>query len=163
VELRKLNKDDLALYRALRMEAVTSDSRTLITTPEEEANKTDDDLLKTLNGQYVLGAFDGEMVLGMATLERHEGERRRHVAEVQWVFVCSNHRRRGIAKTLMEAIEVHAKSVGIECIELHVVSDNVSAVGMYWLLGYEEFGTLPKAVKIEQSYWDGLYMVKFLQ
>lgn len=157
-----MNKDDLALYRRLRMEAVTSDSRTLITTREEEERKTDDDLLKTLNSQYVLGVFDGEVAVGMATLERQNLERRFHVAEVQWVFVPAQARRRGIARMLMEEVERHALNVGIEAIELHVVADNHAAIGLYLLLGYTKYGTLPKAVKIGQSYWDGIYMVKFL-
>lgn len=160
--LRRLKPDDLALYRELRMEAVTRDSRTLITTPEEEGRNTDEELLKVLAEQYVLGAFQGDKAVGMATLMRHEGERRCHVAEVQWVYVSPDNRRQGIAKTLMEEVEAHAKSVGIECIELHVVSDNSSAIGMYRLLRYEEHGKLPKAVKIGQAYWDGVYMVKFL-
>lgn len=163
MNLRRLNKDDLTIYRALRMEAVIRDSQTLVSTPKEEGEKTDEDLLKTLNNQYVLGMFDGEKVVGMATLERQGLELRHHVAEVQWIFVSLDYRRRGIAKMLMEAIETHAKSVGVECIELYVVSDNASACNMYRLLGYKEFGTLPKAVKIEGLYWDGVYMVKLLQ
>lgn len=162
MNLRRLAAEDLQLYRNLRMEAVTQDARTLITTPEEEGRKTDEELLKTLAEQYVLAAFKTDKAVGMATLMRHEGERRCHVAEVQWVYVSPHNRRQGIAKILMDAIEAHAKSVGIEYVELHVVSDNNPAIGMYRLLGYEEYGKLPKAVKIGQSYWDGLYMVKFL-
>lgn len=162
MNLRKLAAEDLQLYRVLRMDAVTQDSRTLITTPTEESRKTDEELLKMLAEQCVLAAFREDKAVGMATLMRHEGERRYHVAEVQWVYVSPDNRRQGIAKALMEAVEAHAKSVGIECIELHVVADNSSAIGMYQLLGYEEHGKLPKAVKIGQSYWDGIYMVKFL-
>lgn len=162
MNLRRLSPEDLSLYRHLRMEAVSADCRTLITTPDEERAKADAEILKVLSEQYVLGAFKGDEATGMATLVRHEGERRNHAAEVLWVFVSPKHRRTGIAKALMMAIEEHAKSVNIECIELHVVSDNSSAIGMYQQLGYEQYGTLPKAVKIDSSYTDGIYMVKMI-
>lgn len=87
MNLRQLSPDDLSLYRHLRLEAVSADSRTLITTPDEERHKADGDVMKMLTEHCVLAAFDGDEALGMATLERHAGERRNHVAEVCWVFV----------------------------------------------------------------------------
>lgn len=162
MNIRQLSPEDLSLYRHLRMEAVSADSRTLITTPDEERRKEDGDVMKMLTEHCALAAFDGDEALGMATLVRHAEKRRNHVAEVCWVFVSPKHRRRGIAKTLMVAIEEHAKSVDIECIELHVASDNSSAIGMYQQIGYEQYGTLPKAVKIDSSYTDGIYMIKMI-
>lgn len=160
MKLRRLDSNDLDLYRRLRLEAVSVDRRTLITTAGEERRKPDEEILKVLAEHCVLAAFDGEEATGMATLMRHEGERRHHVAEVLWVFVPPKHRRRGIAKTLMIELETYAKGVDIEYVELHVVSDNSSAINMYIALGYKQNGTLPAAVKIDSNYYDGIYMVK---
>ena len=148
MNLRRLIPDDLILYRDLRAKSVATDSRTLITTPEEESRKTDEELRKRLVEQYVIAAFQDDQPVGMATLMQYQGEYRRHVAEVLRVFVSPDHRRQGIAKKLMEALEIYAKSVNIECMELHVVADNNSAIDMYISLGYKEYGKLPKAVRI---------------
>lgn len=162
VDLKRLTTEELQMFRQLRLASVTTDDRTLITTVTEEQAKSDADLTKILMDEHVLAAFHDGIAVGMVTLGRHQLERRSHAAEVHWLFVSPAYRCRGIAKTIMQAVEEEAVDAAIECLELHVVADNRVAIGLYQSLGYKEYGILPKAVKQNGQYVDGIFMAKFL-
>lgn len=160
--IRRLTKEDLRAFREMRQLSLLTDSGTLITSPEEEKVKRDDELITTLESAHVLGLFSQDSMIGMGTLARHSEMRRSHVAEVFWVFVLPEHRGVGLAKSLMSEIEKQATLLGIECLELHVVANNDAAISLYQGLGYVEYGKLPKAVKHDGQYTDGIFMLKFI-
>jgi ribosomal protein S18 acetylase RimI-like enzyme len=60
-------------------------------------------------------------------------------AYVQALEVRHEFRQRGIASTIMDFLEQHAKQQGIERLTLMVEADNVPAVALYQKLGFQGF------------------------
>lgn len=59
------------------------------------------------------------------------------------VAVHPDSRRKGVAKALLNALEVEAKNFETEVINLEVRKSNLPAINLYKLLGYEECGERP--------------------
>ncbi len=69
----------------------------------------------------------------------------------------------GIAKIMMEkAIDFAKDNIYIEQICLEVKSDNIVAVNLYKGFGFETYGVLKKAVKIDGRYFDLALMSLYL-
>ena len=54
------------------------------------------------------------------------------------LWVSEEHRRRGIAKIMMEAAEELTRSSGVDWLCLEVLTDNAPARALYESIGYEE-------------------------
>jgi ribosomal protein S18 acetylase RimI-like enzyme len=59
-------------------------------------------------------------------------------AYVERLVVSREHRRQGMARTLLEAAEALARESGKETVGLHVTGGNVAALKLYESYGYEE-------------------------
>lgn len=69
----------------------------------------------------------------------------------------------GIGTALLREILTAAKAAGYEQAELEVVSTNAPAVGLYRKLGFEDVGTMPRALKYQDgTYADFLLMARTL-
>jgi ribosomal protein S18 acetylase RimI-like enzyme len=75
----------------------------------------------------------GCLWLGLA-IDQSSGIRHAHIF---LLYVRSAHRRRGIAKALVQVAETWAKERGDRQIGLQVFADNQPAVGLYQALGYQ--------------------------
>jgi GNAT superfamily N-acetyltransferase len=107
-------------------------------------------------GQYWTGVFDmlgerlrlwvaeeGGSVVGCVQLAPCMKENGRHRAEVQKLLVHSARRGRGIASTLMEAVEAAAKRSRICLLVLDTLRDS-AAEGVYTHLGWTRAGEIPR-------------------
>jgi ribosomal protein S18 acetylase RimI-like enzyme len=137
-DIRRLGPADAADYRAIRLAAL-----------EGDATAT------------VYGAYVDNRIVGMAGFKCYEGARERHKAFVWGTYVRPEERRRGAARALMEALLDAARGT-VEQLTLAVVRDNVAAVALYRGLGFEVYGTEPRALKSEDGYADEILMVRFL-
>lgn len=98
--------------------------------------------LEDLAEQYrppglVLLALDGERVCGTVAL-RPSWLTTAADAIVQRLYVPVADRRRGIARSLMEAVHVHAVAAGFERLLLNVMASRTGAIAFYRRLGYQD-------------------------
>jgi ribosomal protein S18 acetylase RimI-like enzyme len=63
-------------------------------------------------------------------------------AYVEELSVTSAHRRRGVASTLMRALEAWAKDAGARAVLLDTHVTNTDARALYGALGYREIGVI---------------------
>lgn len=80
------------------------------------------------------GAFVGYAVVSVVDVD----------AELQRIAVPEDLRRAGIARTLLEAVHVHAASRGAERLLLEVREDNLAARMFYGRHGFTELGRRPR-------------------
>ncbi len=98
------------------------------------------DAIETLLGSahcVGLGAFDPEL-FGFLLLSLVADE-----AEILTLVVAANHRRRGIARALLEQAIVTAKASGAASLFLEVSTENTAACALYTTFGFEETGRRP--------------------
>lgn len=112
--------------------------------------------------RIVLGAFDGEMLVGTLTLLLECPPNQPHRAEFAKMMTRSSHRGRGVATALIGAAEQIARAKGRTLIVLDTASDG-GAGPLYERCGFHLAGEIPNyALKPHGGYTGTLYYYKEL-
>jgi GNAT superfamily N-acetyltransferase len=77
-------------------------------------------------------ATDGVRPVGSVALAALEGD----VAELDVMYVAPDHRRAGVARALLAALEEHARSVGVKVLRLRAGEPQPEALGFYQSMGF---------------------------
>jgi ribosomal protein S18 acetylase RimI-like enzyme len=161
IAIRRLSAANRHDYRNIRLEALRSAPEAFGSTHASEAERPIEAFEERLASSVVLGAYRHEEIVGMVGLAREPGPKERHKAFLWGMYVRSDMAGRGVGAALVEAILEQAPP-DIEQITLAVVQDNKAAVALYQRVGFTAYGTEPRALKIEDRYFDEILMVKFL-
>ncbi len=164
-----MNPYESELFRNIRFEAVTLHPEAFADTPAEvmaysEIKMRDfvgpsDDFPQ----KFVLGAFDGESLLGVAGFFREECEKEKHRGYVWSVYVRAQARGRGISRALMlELISQARKIDGLEILALDVSMTQTEARSLYDSLGFEVMGINRSAYKLGDQYIDNEFRLRKL-
>ena len=92
--------------------------------------------------RLVLGAWDGELLVGTVTLLLDSPPNQPHRAEIAKMMTRPSHRGRGIASTLMRTAEDLARQHGRTLLVLDTAADE-GASGLYERLGFTLAGEIP--------------------
>ncbi len=163
VVFRRLDADDWADFRQIRLRALTEAPQVYGTTLEQEDDKQDgfwrDRLEHPVNA--VFAGYHGSDAVALAGLRLGAGGNVVHRGFIWGVFVAEEHRGRGVGRDLMSVLLDHAdQQPGLEFCELNVIIDNAAAQRLYASLGFTVVGTIPKAIKHAGRYSDEHVMVR---
>lgn len=164
--IRPLVVEDLPLYKALRdemlalhPESFTSDAASERARPAGAyAPRVGAD--RPEGGQFTLGAWHADRLVGALSCEREPRAKVRHIAHLTGMMVHPQARRRGIGRMLLMACIERARAVrGLEMLTLSVTSSNTVAATLYAQAGFRRYGTQPRALKVDGAYHDKDLMV----
>jgi ribosomal protein S18 acetylase RimI-like enzyme len=112
--------------------------------PTEAANSFwEKSLAAAARGErIILGAFDGDQLVGTVTLVLDLAQNQPHRAEIVKMMTRMSHRGRGVAKALLQAAERVAIEHGRWLLVLDTASDE-GASGLYERVGYQLSGVIP--------------------
>lgn len=168
MEVRLLTADDVDAFWKLRYEGFRDSPEAFHSTADEFADRPMAYLVQVLRdatgeSSCVLGAFDGDDLVGTTYCLRQKGAKLRHRAYISAVYVTPRARRRGVARRLMiEAIARARAWQGVEQVELTVTASNERARNLYQSLGFTTYGVEPRALKLGSRYFDEALMVLVL-
>lgn len=91
-------------------------------------------------------AFDGEKVVGDATLHRSAHGWSRHVGEIRMV-TASGYRRKGLGLILAKEIFLLAQLLGIEKVQAEMMDSQKGAIKVFETIGFEKEAVLNDYVK----------------
>ncbi len=159
LDCRKLRPGESGLYRALRLESLQRFSNCFGVTFEEEARLTTLAFEAAIEARaadrFVVGAFCGERLIGLAAFTRRERRKTMHRGDISQVYVDPVQRGRSIGQRLMLATLASAFELsGLEQVELSVVSTNTAALRLYATLGFETYGVQQNYFKVGANCWD---------
>jgi len=161
LHVRRLAPVDAGDYRAIRLAALEREPAAFGSTYAAEVGRSLSEFAQRLETAVVYGAYADGAIVGMAGFQRYDGARHGHKAFVWGTYVQADRRRHGVACALLEALIEAARSE-VEQLTLAVVSDNLPAIALYRRLGFEVYGTEPRALKSSDRYADEVLMVRFL-
>jgi len=92
--------------------------------------------------RVVLGAVAGGEIAGTVTLQLDTPQNQPHRAEIAKLMTPLAHRRRGVARALMQAAERVAIAAGRTLLTLDTAEED-GAAGLYESLGFELAGLIP--------------------
>ena len=156
-ELRRLLPADAAIYRDIRLEGLRDSPDAFSSTYEAEIGRPLDAFADRLRDSYVVGAFDGPQLAGIAGFYVQPGPKHAHKGMLWGMYVRPPHRGTGLGRVLVEAIIAHAGR-HVEVLQLFVVSDNLPARRLYRSLGFVEYGIERNATKYRGRYHDDVLM-----
>lgn len=162
--MRWLGAADLAAWRDIRAESLRLCPTAFLTTLDEFLAESDASVEASLAKGRVLGAFEGDALVGVASYARMS--RRvltQHRAEIGGVYMRPAARGTGRAAALMRHLEAHARAQGVTQLELFVEAGNAAALRFYERLGYMRHGTLPNAVARDGVGYDDFFLVRALE
>lgn len=166
VSIRQLNEYDHIQYRQLRLEALLNHPEAFSSSYEEEVIEDASFFIRRLNQQhaYCLGAFDQEVMVGMAVFVPQERVKIHHMGDIFSVYVSPTYRKMNIGYLMIQNIIAYTKNLGyIEQIKLSVTSTNVDAIHLYQRCGFEIYGLDPNVIKINDTYYDSSLMIFYLK
>ena len=159
IEITRLLPADAALYREIRLEALTIAPEAFAGTIAAESAEPLSWFAERLDSAAVFGAFDGGDLLGIAGFFVKPGPKQAHKGVLWGMYVRPEARRSGIGRRLGEAVIRHAQNC-VEMLQLSVVSDNALARKLYDGLGFTEYGFEKNALRHDGHYWDEVLMAK---
>jgi RimJ/RimL family protein N-acetyltransferase len=160
--IRQLTGDDVAAYRATRLEALVNHPESYGTSPEAFSARSDDTLITQLTNLTYFGLIsDSGDLAGIAAFAIDDGERERHRGWLMQVYVKPAMRGTGAALALLEAVAEHACTRVIQ-LHLMVGAHNVPAIRLYEKAGFRTYGTDPRCLYVNGRYIDEHMMVRFL-
>jgi len=157
IDLRRLAPEDAAAYREIRLEALADSPHAFSSTLESEQDQPIDRFAMRLAENFVLGAFSGPHLAGVAGFYVQPRPKHRHKGMLWGMYVRSDRRTAGISRKLVEAIIAHARQ-HVELLQLFVIADNMPARGLYASLGFVEYGIERHATKYHGQYHDDVLM-----
>ena len=162
MQIRRLTEDDLDALWTVRLRALKDNPEAFGSTYEETVARGKESFRWRV-GQgddvFYLGAFDDTLV-GIVGFFREEGIKNRHKGYLVSMYVLPERRGQGVGKALVQELIARAKQiVGLEQLLLAVVTTNPTASRLYRSLGFEVYGTQPRALKAGESYWDEDLMI----
>jgi ribosomal protein S18 acetylase RimI-like enzyme len=162
LEVRQLGPDDAQVYRDLRLAGLKSDPRAFASSYGGESRLTLEDHRQTLQNNVVFGALDKDRLMGAVAyfVPRHASMS--HRGHVWGMIVAPDARGQGIGRKTLSALVAHARDGGLRQLHLGVGAYNVPAIHLYKHLGFNTYGTEPRALHIGNQDIDEHLMVLFL-
>jgi len=164
MNIRLLNQDDVDIFRALRLKAVTEVPSAFTESIAEVTQKSFKDCADQLEGHgkgdFVLGAFDdNNHLVGTVGFYRSMHDKQFHKGTLWAVYVAPSGRQQGIGSALIIAAIDRAKNLsGISNITLCVTSSNESARRLYESKGFQVCGVEQRVLQIDGEYFDSVAM-----
>jgi len=115
------------------------------------------------NGQHqqvLVAEVDGQVV-GDLWLARGRLAKTRHTATIG-MSVLANHRGRGLGRALLAEAIQRARDWDVEKLVLSVFSSNLTAIGLYHSLGFQEEGRRVRQYRLITGDVDEVMMAKWL-
>ncbi|CAJ0887666.1 hypothetical protein AMST5_03812 [freshwater sediment metagenome] len=159
---RQLGARDAEKFLALRLEGFRLEPRAFRFAPEDEAATPVFDVSTRLMRDYVIGAFDGDTLVGVGGLARNSGAKTCHKALLYGMYVKPQYRS-GVASDAIMRLLLDEARRSVEIVTLTVVAQNLRALRFYERWGFRAYGVEARSIKIgDGDYLDETLMALLL-
>lgn len=158
VQIRLLTPADAAAYQPIRLRSLQEHPEAFSASYEGEVTRSLDavaERLETTPDGFMLGAWQGDTLVGIVGLYRSPGIKVRHRAIVGGMYVATEVRNQGIGAALMYALIEQAKTLAhLEEIILAVTVGNAGARSVYSAVGFITSHFEKRYIKVGDCYYD---------
>jgi RimJ/RimL family protein N-acetyltransferase len=165
IRVRKAEPGDAAELVRLAEAVAGEEGRWILATEGWRSVSDERRYLKTVlrhPDAVVLVAEEDGRVVGRLSLSRDPHPASRHVADVG-LMVSSEHRRKGIGRSLLEGAVEWARRSEISKLELHVFPWNEPALRLYESFGFEKEGYRRRQYARDDGFVDAILMAYLIE
>jgi GNAT superfamily N-acetyltransferase len=142
-----LGAGDARAFHALHLEGFTLEPSVFRYAPLDEADAPLADIEARLQRDYVLGAFDGEILVGVGGLARFEGARLQHKALLFGMYLHARYRSGEASNELMRRL-IDEATTSVEIVTLTIASNNARPMRFYERWGFRSYGVELRSAKL---------------
>jgi ribosomal protein S18 acetylase RimI-like enzyme len=159
MELRRLAITDASRYRGLMLEAYRLHPDAFTASVEERGALPMAWWEARIEHEFVVGAFDGTTLAGVAGLAQETRPKTRHKATLYGMYVDARFTRRGAGALLVDAVlDQAALQKPLRIVQLTVTEGNRAAQALYERCGFVSFGIEPYAITTATGYVAKVHM-----
>ncbi|MDE2299214.1 MAG: GNAT family N-acetyltransferase [Burkholderiales bacterium] len=169
ISIRRLAQCDLADYKALRDTMLQAHPQAFSSDAAEGRARTPESYRSRLGldrpdgGDFTLGAWQRDRLVGAISCERDQRLKVRHIAHLVGMMVCADMQGRGVGRALLGECLAEVRRVdGLEMVTLTVTAGNRAATRLYERAGFSRYGSLPRAIRVDGQYHAKDHMVLVL-
>jgi ribosomal protein S18 acetylase RimI-like enzyme len=166
ITIRPLLVEELGAYKALRDTILAQHPSAFTSDAAQSVGRSADSYRDRLgldrprSGHFTLGAWDGDALVGAISCERENRIKVRHVGHLIGMMVRMDAQGRGVGRALLnECIATARRADGLEMLTLSVTAGNAAAITLYESVGFERYGSLPRAIRVDGVYYTKDHMV----
>ena len=160
ITIRRLVPADLASYKALRDTMLAAHPSAFSSDAVEGLSRSPESYRARLGlerpegGEFTLGAWSGSGLAGAISCERDQRVKVRHIGHLIGMMVRDEVQGRGVGRLLLDACLAEARhAAGLEMLTLTVTAGNDAAIRLYERAGFVCYGTLPRAICVNGTYY----------
>jgi RimJ/RimL family protein N-acetyltransferase len=162
IVLRQSSLADALSFRELRLEALQDSPTAFSMDYQRSANYPakywEDTLAMDDNESAIFFAECEGHLIGMTGIARGRSPKTRHGADIWGVYITPSWRGLHIAEELIHSCVAWAKAREIVILRLAVVATNKPAIRCYERLGFVTYGTEPRSLLLDGTYYDEYLM-----
>src|SRR5690348_12171382 len=158
-DIRQLDAEDAVAYQGVFLGALQSAPTAFAADYAEESARTSDQIAERFRREVIFGAFVDGRLSAIATFLQQTSPKRRHVGMIWNMYVSEERRGTGLAAMLFKYV-LEAASEQVDQVELYVAVDNPRGTAFYRKFGFESYGVMPRALRVQGADVDALMMVK---
>jgi ribosomal protein S18 acetylase RimI-like enzyme len=147
---RRLVPADTADLIALRREALHLEPLAFAASPADDVALVPESVRGFLNQpdvQAVFGCFDDRTLVGMIGVFKLAKAKQQHKATIWGLYVQPRARRRGLARSLLNAALAQAQEWAVDQVHLGVSETAPAAKALYESAGFRAWGREPRALQ----------------
>ena len=159
LSVRALGDADLEAYKALRDHALARHEEAFTSDAVTEAQRTAQSYRERLGsgpqGNFTLGAWRGDQLVGAVSCDRDPRSKVRHIGHIVGTMVRSDQQGQGVGRALLDALIARASADDeLHQLTLTVTASNTAAVRLYQSAGFTRYGSLPRATRVAGRFYD---------
>jgi ribosomal protein S18 acetylase RimI-like enzyme len=158
-EIKPLEAANGPEYQTLFLEALQSAPAAFAADYDEESARSSEQIAERFRREVIFGAFISGRLQGIATFLQQMSPKRKHVGMIWNMYVSEKQWGTGLADMLFKHV-LEAASLKVEQVELYVAVDNPRGRKFYRKFGFESYGVMPRALRVQGEDYDALMMVK---
>ena len=167
MNIRLLNKTDAGAFQVIRLRSLQDHPEAFSASWEEEQSRSTENIAAQLRNNppntYTFGAFTGDDLVGIVSLQRFGRSKVRHKAILGGMYVVPHARGSKIGAALLDAALQQARSLdGIQDISLAVTVGNEVARSLYIAAGFVPWGIEPRYINVDGQFFDIEWMLLHL-
>lgn len=159
--IRRLERGDASLFRAIRLEALEAHPEAFGADVQDESIHGEDWFAARIERSAVFGAFREDRMVGTSSFFKVTDRKSAHMGKLVSMYVRPEARGSGAALDLVQTVLAHAAGQVIQ-VHLSVAAENTPAIRLYEKAGFESYGTEPRSLFVNGRYIDEHLMVRFL-